>query len=80
MAGMLVRGDKDRLAHGLCFVMSSSVVTLLKVSCDSKGERLEGAGSSVRGISMSDDEYVRLGHSGPAIALQSKLESRCEVK
>ena len=52
----------------------------LKVSCDSKGERLEGAGMSVRGISMSDNECVRLGYSGPANSLESKLKSRYEVK
>lgn len=47
----------------------------LEVSCDSKRGRLEGADIWVCGISMSDNEYVRLGASGPAIALQSKLKS-----
>jgi hypothetical protein len=48
----------------------------LKVSYDSEDGRLEGAGISLRGISMSDNEYVRLGASGPAIALQTKPKSR----
>jgi hypothetical protein len=48
----------------------------LEVSCDSEDGRPVGADVSIRGISMSDNEQVPLGHSGPAIALQSKLKSR----
>jgi hypothetical protein len=74
---MLVRVDKDRLVGNLCFVMSSVVSPISSKSpVTSEDGRLGGAGMSMHGISMSDNEYVRLGASGPAIALQTKLNSR----
>lgn len=74
-AGPLMRADQDRLECGMYFLLSS-VVTWPKVCCDSNGGRRECVDISVSDISMSENEYVQLGHSAPAISLASELKSR----